>query len=64
MPATRSAESANDAALTQYAVSGLVAATSAPPRIGASVQLTFSPVWINEFARASSSSLTRFGRPA
>src|SRR5437773_3503541 len=64
MRSTSSAERRNDAALIQYATSGLDAATSAPPITGATVQLTFSPVWMREFARASSSSSTRFGRPA
>ena len=54
----------NDAPLSQYARSGPDAATSAPPMIGATVQLTFSLVWMSELARVSSCSSTRFGRPA
>jgi hypothetical protein len=61
---TSSAERRNDTALTQYAKSGPHAATSTPPMTGATVQLTFSPVWMSEFALVRSSSSTRFGNPA
>ena len=64
MRRTSKAETRNEPALIQYATSGLEAATSAPPITGAIVQLTFSPVWMSEFARVRSDSSTRLGNPA
>ncbi len=61
---SNSADTTNDTPFSQYARCGPDAATSAPPMIGATVQLTFSLVWMSEFARARSCSSTRFGRPA
>ena len=64
MRATSSAETRNVTAFTAYGTEGLQALTISPPRTGPIIQAAFSTVWSSEFAFVSSSSGTRFGRPA
>ena len=64
MRATRIADTRNVAAFTTYGTDGLHMVSMRPPATGPIIQATVSTVWRSEFAFVSSSSGTRFGRPA
>ena len=61
---TSTAETRNVTALTAYGTEGLHTLTMTPPMTGPTIHAAFSIVWRSELAFVSSSSGTRFGRPA
>src|SRR5581483_9903397 len=64
MRTRNAAENRKVAALIQYTTCGLDAPTIAPARTGPSAVALQSAVWRSDVARGSSTSSTRFGRPA
>ncbi len=64
MRATNSADTRNVTAFTPYGTEGPHTVSIRPPTTGPIIHASVSIVWSSEFAFVSSSSGTRFGRPA